>query len=297
MVYKRLLFNVAIIAFFVASAYAEAGDPLDPGQLGESMSMPMPQDLLQAARESGVITGSNSLYESDSKKSSFSVMPRREADVNSVVNSDDVNSDDVNSIDNVNVTGTWSFDLKGAVLEQMKLYLVQNEDMIIGQGIISRQNRTDNATVSGSLSGDKLNLIVMPVGVMDLYNLNLSLSTLAAGTYTAHMADGSSRSGDLTFSVSSNIFKPASSESEDGSAAYASADAQIDNSNDAITEIKTDSGKDKITNGYAAPGAAASTPLPLGGQGQGGRISTSKTTSMSSSGGSMSTSSSYGSSF
>ena len=243
MVYKRMLFNIAIIAFFVASAYAEAGDPLDPGQLGESMSMPMPQDLLQAARESGVITGSNSLYESDSKKSSFSVMPRREADVNSVVN-----SDDVNSIDNVNVTGTWSFDLKGAVLEQMKLYLVQNEDMIMGQGIINRQNRTDNATVSGSLSGDKLNLIVMPVGVMDLYNLNLSLSTLAAGTYTAHMADGSSRSGDLTFSVSSNIFKPGSSESEDGSAAYASADAQIDNRNDAITEIKTESGKVKFTN-------------------------------------------------
>jgi len=69
-----------------------------------------------------------------------------------------------------------------------------------------RGGESENATVSGSLSGDRLSLVVMPVGVLRLYQLNLSLSTLSAGTYTAYMADGSSRSGKATFSVSSNIF-------------------------------------------------------------------------------------------
>ena len=111
-----------------------------------------------------------------------------------------------NSIDNVNVTGAWSFDLKGCALEQMKLYLVQNEDVILGQGFINSGNGTENATASGSISGDKLNLTVMPAGVLNQYKLNLSLSNLSAGTYTACMADGSNWSGKVTFTVSSNIF-------------------------------------------------------------------------------------------
>jgi len=99
MIYKILLLSIMIIAFFV-SAEAEAGDPLSSSQLGESMSMPLSQDLLQQARNAGVITGSNALNEPDSQKSSFSVAPQTEADA-------------VNSIDNVNVTGIWSLDLKG----------------------------------------------------------------------------------------------------------------------------------------------------------------------------------------
>jgi len=82
--------------------------------------------------------------------------------------------------------------------------------MIMGQGVINTGNGTENATAGGSISGEKMSLIVMPAGVSNLYKLNLSLSTLAAGTYTAYMDDGSSRSGEVTFAVSSNIFKPAS---------------------------------------------------------------------------------------
>ena len=120
-----------------------------------------------------------------------------------------------NSLDNMNVTGAWSFDLKGKDLEQMNLYLIQNKDMIMGQGVINRGNGTENATASGSISGAEMSLTVIPVGVLNLYKLNLSLSTLAEGTYTAYMADGSSRSGEVTFKISSNIFKPASALTED----------------------------------------------------------------------------------
>jgi len=181
----------------LVQANAEPGNPLNPSQLGESMSMPLPQELIQEARNAGLITESNPLSKSNSKQPGFSVLPPPETVAD-------------NSLYNVNVTGAWSFDLKGKAPEQMKLYLIQNEDVIMGQGVINTGNGTENATASGSISGEKMSLIVMPVGVSNLYKLNLSLSTLAAGTYSAYMDDGSSRSGEVTFAVSSNIFKPAS---------------------------------------------------------------------------------------
>lgn len=193
MIYHELLLCITVIALILSQANADPGDPLNPSQLGESMSMPLPQKLLQDGKIAGVITESNPLYKSESKQPGFNFMQSPEADAD-------------NSMDNVNVTGAWSFDLKGCALEQMKLFLVQNEDVILGQGFINSGNGTENATASGSISGDKLNLTVMPAGVLNQYKLNLSLSNLSAGTYTTCMADGSNWSGKVTFTVSSNIF-------------------------------------------------------------------------------------------
>jgi hypothetical protein len=41
MIYHKLLLSITFIAFFLVQANAQTGDPLDPNQLGESMSMPM----------------------------------------------------------------------------------------------------------------------------------------------------------------------------------------------------------------------------------------------------------------
>ena len=246
MIYHKLLLSITVIAFFLVQADAQPGDPLNPSQLGESMSMPLPQELIQEARMAGMIAESNPLYKSDSKQPGFSVVPQPEADAD-------------NSLDNVNVTGAWSFDLMGKTPEKMKLYLIQNEDVVLGQGVINRGNGTEKATASGSILGEKMSLTVMPVGISDLYKLNLSLSSLAAGTYTTYMADGSSRSGEVTFAVSSNIFKPASAVTKDGPGAHAIADS------------------------------AAAAPAQLSGaQGPSKSISSTRSTSISSGGGSMS---------
>lgn len=119
-----------------------------------------------------------------------------------------------NSMDNVNVTGFWSIDLLGEAPEKMKLQLVDNDGAINGQGVIITGNETEKATANGSIFGVKMNLSVVPLGVPNLYKLNLSLSSLDAGEYTVYQADGGSRSGNFTFAVSSNIFKPASAVAE-----------------------------------------------------------------------------------
>jgi hypothetical protein len=119
-----------------------------------------------------------------------------------------------NSMNNVNVTGAWSIDLIGEPPEKIKLQLVDNDGAISGQGMIITRNQTEKATANGSIFGDKMNLTLVPLGVSNLYKLNLSLSSLGAGQYTVYLADGGSRSGNFTFAVSSNIFKPASAEAE-----------------------------------------------------------------------------------
>jgi hypothetical protein len=119
-----------------------------------------------------------------------------------------------NSMDNVNVTGAWSIDLIGEPPEKIKLQLVDNDGAISGQGMIITRNQTEKATANGSIFGDKMNLTLVPLGVPNLYKLNLSLSSLDAGKYTVYQADGGSRSGNFTFAVSSNIFKPASAMAE-----------------------------------------------------------------------------------
>ncbi|VVB72969.1 Uncharacterised protein [uncultured archaeon] len=130
----------------------------------------------------------------------------------SVTSQKEIDAD--NSIDEVNVTGVWSLDLLGKPREKMKLHLIQNEDLIRGQGVITGRNESKKATANGSLSGWKLSLTVVPVGVSNIYKLNLSLTSLTAGNYVVHQADGLSRSGKVTFAVSTNIFKHASAVDE-----------------------------------------------------------------------------------
>jgi hypothetical protein len=152
----KLLLSMTVIAFFLAQADAKPIDPLSPSQLGETMSMPLSQDL-----------------------------------------------------NHVNVTGVWSFDLLGKTPEKMRLSLIQNNGAIAGRGVINKGKETLKAAASGSISGDQISLEVKPEGGADQYKLNLSLSSLAAGTYIACLADGSSRSGKVTFAVSANIFQDA----------------------------------------------------------------------------------------
>jgi hypothetical protein len=195
------LISCITIAAFLIQANAIAADPLDTDQLGESMSMPLPQELILKAVKAGVIADSDSLDQPDISDTSLSVRPKSEAEA-------------VNSA-HINVTGDWLLNLYGASLEQMELYLFQKGDAILGQGAIIRGEGRQNATASGSISGDEMSLVVVPAGALDMYQLNLSVSTLGKGSYTAYMTNGSSRSGELAFTATTNIFKPVSHESSD----------------------------------------------------------------------------------
>ena len=52
-------------SYSVASFYDSMGDPLDSGILGESMSMPLPIEMIHAAINAGIAKDSKALYAYD----------------------------------------------------------------------------------------------------------------------------------------------------------------------------------------------------------------------------------------
>ena len=192
-IYFSLLANALSPLLMESDSPDSVIDPLSPSLLGESMNMPQSQNLIQEARKAGIMAESNPFNNYGNERDNTQL----ESNVD-------------NSRDQVNVTAVWSFTLKGEVPKKMKLHLVQKNDVIIGKGNISGENWTENATVSGSISGDKMSLNVMPTGASELYRINLALSSLNSGTYIDYQERGGNRSGAVTFVVFSNIFKPTS---------------------------------------------------------------------------------------
>jgi hypothetical protein len=226
MMHHRLLLCVIFTAYFVAQSQAlppmlvdsndldwvgeTPGDPLDPGFVGETMSMPLDPDLVREAKEAGIIRDTNPLYRSPSGSGaaygsgatylgiSFA---STEYDEPGMVDAP------AQAVQDVNVTGPWSLDLIALdqVLKHMDLALVQNRDVVMGYGAVISRDETQRVTASGSTSGDRLSLTVMPIDGLYLYKLYLALDFHTAGTYTAYSADGSTLTGDITGTAPTSI--------------------------------------------------------------------------------------------
>ena len=130
------------------------------------------------------------------------------------------------SVQNANVTGPWSLNLKDRFQRHLDLALVQNKDVILGHGIIDGPNGTQRVTASGSHIGDRLRLTAMLVDSLDLYKLNLSIDSNTKGTYTAYSASGDTWSGYITGSAPPGISDPAPLVSENKPEPVKKADRQ-----------------------------------------------------------------------
>jgi hypothetical protein len=100
---------------------------------------------------------------------------------------------------NANVTGAWSLDLISLdeILRHLDIALVQNNDVVMGQGAMIGGNETSKVTASGLKAGNRLSLTIMPVDNLLLFKLDLSLDLHTTGTYTAYSEDGDIWSGDV----------------------------------------------------------------------------------------------------
>ncbi len=217
MMYPKLLLCITIIAYFIAQAQAlppmlvdsndldwvgnSPGDPLDPSFVGETMSMPLDPDLIRKAKAAGIIKDANPLYRSPGG-SGATYLGTPFADTGF----DDTGSGEPGILDaparagqDVNVTGPWSLDLIALdqVLRHMDLSLAQNKDIVMGYGAVIGGDETQRVTASGSTSGGRLSLTVMPVDGLYLYKLDLSFDLHTDGTYTAYSAGGSTWTGDI----------------------------------------------------------------------------------------------------
>ena len=112
--------------------------------------------------------------------------------------------------ENANVTGSWYLDLNGELTRHLDLSLTQNKDAVMGYGAMTGGNGTQQVTASGSLSGGRIMLNVMPINSLDLYKLVLSLDSSTAGSYTTYSASGDTWSGDVTGTAPAGISSTAS---------------------------------------------------------------------------------------
>ncbi|MGA9100160.1 MAG: hypothetical protein WB392_14650 [Methanotrichaceae archaeon] len=210
MMYDKLPLIITAIAYIIVQAHAQdwgdtPGDPLDPSFVGDTMSTGMNLEMEQQAKDAGIITGNNPQYSSDrGPTTTYLGTPPAgaEIDVSPTPNTPTMNTAEV---ENVNATGTWSLDLLGEPTRHIDLSITQNKDAIMGYGAISGGNGTQRVTASGSLSGDKIVLTVMPINSLDLYKLDLSIDPHTSGTYTAYSASGDTWSGDVTGTTPAGI--------------------------------------------------------------------------------------------
>ena len=180
------------------------GDPLDPSFVGETMSMPLDPELIQKAKDAGIIRDSGSPYNYRSGSGSINLGTPLPGMKYGDAGTMDLTAQAGPSM---NVTGDWSLDLISLdqALRHMDLDLVQNRDVVMGYGVLTGDSDAQRVTASGSESGGRLILTVMPVDKLHLYTLDLSLDLLTKGTYEAYSADGSIWSGDIAGTAPSSM--------------------------------------------------------------------------------------------
>jgi hypothetical protein len=230
----KILLCITAIAFLTAQAQAKPamlidsysvdsfddsmGDPLDPSILGESMSMPLPLWMINAAINAGIVKDSKALYAYDDGLGGYAGSSNKDSTYKDSGTAPEPTSSAMDqpaqSVQNVNVTGPWSLNLKDQIERHLDLALVQNNEAVLGHGTLDGPNGTQRVTVSGSLIGGRLELTAMLVESLDLYKLNLSIDSNAAGTYTAYSVGGTTWSGYVSGSAPSGISNPAPMDSE-----------------------------------------------------------------------------------
>lgn len=224
----KLLLCITVVAFLTAQAQAKPsilddsysvnsfddsmGDPLDPSILGESMNMPLPLWMINAAINAGIVKDSEALYAYDDGLGGYAGTSNKISTYKDSATAPKPTSVAMDmpaqSVQKVNVTGTWSLNLKGQTEGYMDLALVQNKEAVLGHGTLVGPNGTQRVTASGSLRGDRLELTAMLVDSLDLYRLNLSFDPDTAGTYTAYSVGGATWSGYVSGSSPSGISSP-----------------------------------------------------------------------------------------
>lgn len=187
--FDKLLIVLAILVFSINTI--QGVDLLSPSELGESMGMPLPQDLVQMGISAGITKSPSQIAESLPSTTSDSLgtsvtAPGPLADSGSEQASEK----------ELNVSGTLSLILQDKAVNYLNLELHQSDASILGHGNMISGNSLQNVTASGLVENGKLSLTIAPDGSSELYSLELQPEgNTIKGSYNVHSADGATWSG------------------------------------------------------------------------------------------------------
>jgi flagellar hook-associated protein FlgK len=102
----------------------------------------------------------------------------------------------------LNLTGSWSVDLKGSEIRHLDLQMFQESDLIMGSGQMLAGGANKAVTVAGSVAGDRLTVFVSAVDKPEVFRLELSASgTALAGQFDSLSSSLIRESGTVTGSM------------------------------------------------------------------------------------------------
>jgi hypothetical protein len=102
----------------------------------------------------------------------------------------------------LNLTGSWSVDLKGSEIRHLDLQIFQESDLIMGSGQMLADGANRAVTVAGSIAGDRPTIFVSSIDRPEVFRLELSASgTALAGQFDSLSSSLIRESGTVTGSM------------------------------------------------------------------------------------------------
>ena len=102
----------------------------------------------------------------------------------------------------LNLTGSWSVDLKSSVNRHIDMQIFQESDLVMGSGLMLADGVKRAVTVAGSVAGDRPVIFVSSVDKPEVFRLELSASgTALAGKFDSLSSGFIRESGTVTGSM------------------------------------------------------------------------------------------------
>jgi hypothetical protein len=102
----------------------------------------------------------------------------------------------------LNLTGSWSVDLKSSEIRHLDLQIFQESDLVMGSGLMLADGVKRAVTVAGSVAGDRPTIFVSSVDKPEVFRLELSASgTALAGQFDSLSSSLIRESGTVTGSM------------------------------------------------------------------------------------------------
>ena len=102
----------------------------------------------------------------------------------------------------LNLTGSWSVDLKSSVNRHIDMQIFQESDLVMGSGLMLADGVKRAVTVAGSVAGDRPVIFVSSVDKLEVFRLELSASgTALAGKFDSLSSGFIRESGTVTGSM------------------------------------------------------------------------------------------------
>jgi citrate lyase synthetase len=101
------------------------------------------------------------------------------------------------------LNGSWHLELADSITRSVNLTLFQSSDVIFGTGSMTSGNVIQEVAAYGSVAGSKLNLELISMSDINLFQLSLDLKMPSvSGSYKALSANNATWTGTATRSVS-----------------------------------------------------------------------------------------------